>query len=59
MQRVGVCTLFLLLFSLFSTLVPSFSQFMGSDGILSKQDQGLAVVLRGSGRPQPLSERNT
>lgn len=52
-----VATLFF--FSSFSILVPSSSSFLGSDGILSKQDQGRAVILRDSQRPQQLSERNT
>lgn len=52
----GIHPLLLLLFAFFP--VPS-SSFLGSDGILSKQDQGRAVILGDSQMPQPLSGRNT
>lgn len=67
LQGGEVATLFFFLFpyflpffsSFFSLLPLSSSSFLGSDGILSKQDQGRAVILRDSQRPQPLSGRNT
>lgn len=62
LQRSEVATLFVFLFPYFLPFFSSFfssSSFLGSDGILSKQDQGRAVILRDSQRPQPLSGRNT